>query len=165
MQHDEIVREFFSAYQMHDYGRMSNLLSPNVHFSDFAFDIEGRDVFAMWQLFCLPGEGRGPVDVRWFRNIHTKGDTVTAEYRVAYTYGENRRPVDYTISARFALANGKIAEHHDSASIQIWAWQALGPLPALISWTPFLRAKVKEEARKKLDAFIRSRSVASSNMI
>lgn len=156
MQSEEVVRAFFVAYQQHDYERMRALLSDEVRFADFAFNIHGQDVFAMWQLFCLATDSRAPVEVRWVKIIRASGRAVTADYRVAYLYGEEKRPVDYVIRAYFTVENGKIVEHRDRGSIFIWAWQALGPLPALTSWMPFFREKVRKEARKKLDDFIHS---------
>ena len=163
MHNEDVVREFFSAYKQHAYPRIKPLLSPDVHFEDFAFDIHGPDVFAMWQWFCLPGEHRGPVEVPWFGNIRANGETVTAGYRVAYTYGEDRRPVDYVIRSTFTIEKGKIAKQCDRGSIFTWTRQAFGLPYALISWAPFFNARVRREARKKLDAFIDSTGATASN--
>jgi hypothetical protein len=160
MQSEEIVQAFFFAYQRHDDKGMQAMLSQAVHFVDFAFDISGQDVFAMWRLFCLATESRAPVEVQWYRIISASSRAVTADYRVAYVYGKNKRPVDYVIRANFTIVEGKIVEHRDHGSIFTWAWQAIGPLPALISWTLVFRRIVARQARKTLDDFIRSGDMA-----
>jgi len=100
MLNEEVVGEFFLAYQQHAYQRMHALLSREVHFADFAFNIKGGRVFAMWQWFCLPDKNRPPVAISWFGDIRAESDIISARYRVAYTYGAARHPIDYEIQAR-----------------------------------------------------------------
>jgi hypothetical protein len=162
MQNEDVVRGFFLAYKQHAYPRMHALLSPDVHFKDFAFDIKGQRVFAMWQWFCTRPE---PVEVPWFGNIQASGNTVTADYRVAYPYGEDKQPVDYVIKSRFVLKGGLIVEHHDEGDIHVWSRQALGWLASLISWAPMFKHFIRWQARKKLDAYMSTQTVAPSEGI
>jgi hypothetical protein len=154
MLNEQLVRDFFLAYQQHSYPRMHALLSREVHFSDFAFDIEGHRVFAMWQWFCLPDKNRAPVSVPWFGDIGADGDGITARYRVAYTYGAARRPVDYEIRSRFLIRDQLIIDHHDEGDIRAWSRQAIGELPSRFSRTPLFNWFIRHQAQKKLDAFI-----------
>ncbi|MBK8176603.1 MAG: hypothetical protein IPK66_15440 [Rhodospirillales bacterium] len=74
------------------------------------------------------------------------------------------RPVDYVIRSTFTIENGRIAKQHDRGSIFTWTWQAFGLPYALISWTPYFKARVRREARKKLDAFINGTGSAASEI-
>jgi hypothetical protein len=47
MTNEDIVRKFFSCYQAHDYLGMQNCLDENVKFSDFAFDLQSKQVKAI----------------------------------------------------------------------------------------------------------------------
>lgn len=151
MQNEEVVREFFLAYREHAYPRMRALLSSNIHFKDFAFDIEGQRVFAMWQWFCTRSD---PVEVPWFGNVKTHGNDVTADYRAEYLYGEAKRPVNYVIRAKFVLKDGLIVDHHDDGDIRVWSRQALGRLASAFSWNPIFKLFIRWQARKKLEAFM-----------
>ena len=154
MQNEEVVREFFLAYQQHAYPRMRALLSPSrdVHFEDFAFDICEEQVFAMWQWFCTRPE---PVKVPWFGNIRASGNAVTAEYLVDYAYGEGNGRVNYVIKSRFELKDGLIVDHRDDGDIRVWSLQALGQLASLFSWTPIFKWFIRWQAAKKLKAFMK----------
>ncbi len=47
MSNEDTVRRFFSCYKTHDFEGMQSCLDENVKFSDFAFDIQGKEVRAM----------------------------------------------------------------------------------------------------------------------
>src|SRR2546427_11438024 len=49
----QIVEKFLSCYQQHDYEGMQSCLDDGVRFSDFAFDIHGKEVISMWHWFCI----------------------------------------------------------------------------------------------------------------
>lgn len=53
MLNENIVKKFLTCYQNHDFLRMHDCIDENVKFSDFAFDIHGKEVRAMWHWFCV----------------------------------------------------------------------------------------------------------------
>jgi hypothetical protein len=139
---------------------MHSFLDKNVKFSDFAFDIDGNQVKAMWHWFCVPYQKREkPVDIPEFKIIQSDGDVVIAEYRVNYLYGDKQRHVDYFIKARFVIQNGKIVEQTDvfrNISDSEFAEKALGfPLELLALIPKLLRYAVNKTANKKLNQFMK----------
>src|SRR5919202_5003259 len=118
---EETATKFFSSYQNHDFRGMQSCLDENIHFQDFAFDIKGHRVFAMWHLFCSETDSRPPVDVPHFEIINASSDFLKAKYRVRYLFGESKKPVDYEIEAHLLLEDGKISEHRDISDIREWA--------------------------------------------
>ncbi len=168
MSSQEIVRGFLRCYQQHDFKRMQAYLADDVEFSDFAFQIRGKAVKAMWHWFCMPYPPRPePVKVPEFEVVGVEGDPhkrdrqvnrVTAHYRVAYLYGETLRPVDYWIRSTFTVRDGKIVaqtDQFDTLSPFQFAKMAFGLPTALLAFTPLLRSTVQKKAREKLDKFSR----------
>src|SRR3954454_22659382 len=76
----------------------------------------------------------------------------TAHWLADYTFGATGRKVHNDVRARFVFRDGLIAEHHDDFSFHGWARQALGPAGLPLGWTPFLKAKVRGQARDGLAA-------------
>ncbi len=158
MPNREIVEKFLACYHNHDYRGMQSCLDEKIQFSDYAFDINGEKINAMWHWFCITYPPREkPIDVPEFEIIETKGDTVIAKYRVNYLYGEGKRPVDYYIKAHFTIQNDRIIKHHDeffNISEYEFAKMAFGFPLAILGLTPFLRILVKYKASKKLRQFM-----------
>ena len=158
MSNREIVEKFLSCYHNHDYRGMQSYLDEKIQFSDYAFDINGEKVNAMWHWFCIPYKPREkPIEVPEFEVIETKGDTVIAKYRVNYLYGKGKRPVDYYIKAHFTIQNDRIIKHHDeffSISEYEFAKMAFGFPIAILSLTPVLRFFLKIGASNRLEQFM-----------
>ena len=156
----DIVNRFFEFYKVHDYEGMHSCLDENVKFSDFAFDIRGKEVKAMWHWFCVPYLKREePVDVTKFEILRSEGDIVEAKYRVSYLYGDKQRPVIYFINSRFVVQNDKIVAQEDTfsnISVSEFADMALGFPSQLLALQPkLLRNVVNKKANEKLHQFMR----------
>jgi hypothetical protein len=162
MSNEDIVKKFLTCYQAHDFHGMHDCLDENAEFSDFAFDIQGKEVKAMWHWFCIPYlERTKPIDIPEFDVAKSEGDVVTAKYRVSYLYGEKQRPVDYFISSHFKIHNDKIINQEDSfGSISQFefAEMAFGFPVQFFALTPLLRIVVKSKAAKKLKQFMKDQS-------
>ena len=61
-----------------------------------------------------------------------------------------------SITAGFAFKDGLIARHADRFSFWRWSRQALGPVGLWLGWTPFLRARVRADARAGLQDWVRN---------
>lgn len=158
MLNEDIVKRFLTCYHNHDFCGMHDCLDENVTFSDFAFDIQGKEVRAMWHWFCVPHlERKNPIDVPEFEIVKSEDDIVLGKYRVSYFYGEKQRPVDYSISAHFKLQNGKIVvqkDIFDSISQFEFAQMAFGFPLQFLALTPLLRIVVRKKAAEKLSQFM-----------
>lgn len=154
-----VVEGFFDAYRRHDHAGMAERLTEDVHFSDYAFDIRGTAVRAMWHWFCIPYAARpAPVEVSEVAVTPKSGEEINARYRVSYLFGDRQRPVDYVIDSRFRIRAGRITEQHDSfASLTEWGFasMAFGFPTAALAITPFLRPIVRKKAMASLQSFMR----------
>lgn len=160
MSNEDVVRTFFSCYQSHDFKGMNSCLDENVKFSDFAFDIQGNQVRAMWHWFCIPFLRREEsVDVTTFEILHAEGDVVEASYRVSYLYGDKQRPVIYSIKTSFVIQNDQIVQqtdHFGNISEYEFAKMALGFPFQFLAFTPLLRNIIQPKAIKRLKEFMQT---------
>lgn len=159
MSNQEIVKTFLSCYQNHDFTGMQGCLDYNVHFSDFAFDIHGKEVWAMWHWFCIPNPPArpSPIEVPEFDILSFDNDVVLAKYRVIYLNGTS--PVDYFIDAHFRVPDGKIVEQTDSfgnISELEFAKMAFGLPNTLAALPPTFRSDVGKQADEKLKGFMQN---------
>ena len=150
----ELIRKFYTAFANRDAGGMAACYDPAVKFSDEVFtDLEGAWANAMWQMLCERGK-----DLKIeFRDIEADDATGRAHWEAWYTFSATRRPVHNKIDARFEFKNGKIVRHRDTFSFWAWARQALGPTGLLLGWSPIVKNRVRAQAAKNLDSFVRER--------
>jgi ketosteroid isomerase-like protein len=147
----ELIRKFYTAFARRDAGEMASCYHPAVKFSDEVFNLEGARASAMWQMLCERGK-----DLKIeFRDIDADYATGRAHWEAWYTFSATRRPVHNKIDTRFEFKDGKIIRHRDSFSFWGWASQALGATGLLLGWSPMVRNRVRSQAGKNLDAFMR----------
>lgn len=80
MSNTEIVEKFLTSYQNDDYHGMQSYLDEKVQFSDYAFDIHGGKVRALWHWFNINYSPRKqPINVPEFDIIEAKRDNGSGE--------------------------------------------------------------------------------------
>ena len=161
MSNEDTIKLFYSFYQKHEYKGMQSLLNANVKFSDYALDISGKAVFAMWHWFCVPFEARQePMEVPSFEILGSDNNRVLGKYRVIYKLRDEKnetvRTVDYVIESNFTLEDGKIKIHTDKITISELAFARMvaGFPKCLLAFTPIFQKKVKEDISTKLSKFM-----------
>lgn len=155
----EVITRFYTCFQNRDHRGMATCYDQTVTFSDEVFiDLRGERATAMWQMLCERGK-----DLRIeFRDIEADDASGRAHWEAWYTFSASGRPVHNSIDARFTFRDGKILTHRDSFEFRRWASQALGPVGTLFGWSSLLRHRVRAQANKALDAFIRKRDNQAS---
>jgi ketosteroid isomerase-like protein len=144
---DELIQRFYGAFARCDGDTMASCYRPDAHFRDPAFgDLTGVEAGAMWRM--LTGRAK---DLRVELVEHDADEFHgTAHWLADYTFSTGRK-VHNDVRATFVFHEGKIVDHRDDFSFHGWARQALGPAGLLLGWTPFLKAKVRAQAREGLD--------------
>jgi ketosteroid isomerase-like protein len=146
----ELIEGFYRAFTRRDGAAMAACYSPQAHFRDPVFELDGARIGAMWRMLCDRG-----ADLRIeFGNIRVDEATGSADWQAWYRFSATGRPVHNIIHARFRFAGGQIVDHVDEFDFTRWSRQALGPAGWLLGWTPWLRAKVRAQAARALDAFV-----------
>ena len=148
-----LIESLYSAFARRDAVAMAACYAPDAHFSDPVFDVRGAEVGAMWAMLCARGKD---LALEW-RDVHADGTRGSAHWEPRYTFSATGRPVHNVIDATFELRAGRIVRHVDAFDLWRWSRKALGAKGALLGWTPFVQKAIRAQARRGLDAWMRSR--------
>ena len=149
-EHQQLIRNFYTAFQQRDRASMIACYHPEVHFSDPAFgDLHGKRAMAMWHMLCERGKD---LQVS-FRDVVATQNSGQAKWEAVYTFSTGRK-VHNVIEASFGFADGRIIRHADTFDFYRWMRMALGLPGTLVGWTPMMQKKVRGTAVSSLEKFI-----------
>ena len=151
-----LISRFYMAFQQLDYKTMQDCYSDNPVFSDPVFGLlQGQEVKAMWEMLCKNAKNFSLS----FSNIQLLDEEyATCNWTAKYTFTKTGRKVVNKVKAHMRIKNGKIIEHSDAFRLSEWAAQALGLPGILFGWTGFVKRKIRKNARKNLEAFMKTES-------
>ncbi len=148
---EELIRALYAAFAERDAAAMAACYHPSASFSDPAFGtLYGPQIGAMWAMLCA----RGFDLVVRLQSASADATSGTARWDAVYTFSKTGRLVHNVIQATFQFEAGKIVRHVDRFDMWKWSRMALGPLGALLGWTPLLRSSVRRTARRDLMTYI-----------
>lgn len=150
--HAALVQRFYDAFAARDAKAMGACYHNAVVFSDPVFPhLEGERARGMWAMLCARGK-----DLRVEASGISGDDAgARAHWDAYYTFSATGRKVVNRIDATFELRDGLIVRHTDVFDFWTWSRQALGTPGLLLGWTPMLKNKVRAQAAKGLDAWMR----------
>lgn len=144
-----LIETFYTAFQKKDFKTMAECYHPDVYFRDEAFELNGKEVGAMWHMLCERGS-----DMEMTFSVQEAQGNITAHWEPKYNFSQTGRLVHNIIDAEFEFKDGKIIKHIDSFNFWHWSRQALG-LPGLaLGWSSLLQNKVSKMAMSTLHKFI-----------
>ncbi len=145
-----IIEQFYEAFQKADAEKMTNCYHDEVVFEDPAFGIlEGDRAKNMWRMLC---ESSKDLKIE-ISNVKIKNDSATAHWEAHYTFSRTGRKVHNIIDATFKLKDGKIVEHIDTFNLHKWAKQALGLKGTILGGTSFFREKLNTQVNNLLTKY------------
>jgi hypothetical protein len=146
------IEKFYDAFAKLDAETMVSCYASDAHFSDAVFtDLKGPEIFAMWRMLAQRAKDFSLT----FRNVEADDATGRAHWEATYLFSRTGRRVHNVIDASFAFSNGKIVGHQDRFDLWKWSGMALGAPGKLLGWTPMMKGKLRAEARKGLEAFMK----------
>jgi ketosteroid isomerase-like protein len=146
------VEAFYEAFARLDAETMVSCYAPDARFSDAVFvDLKGEEIFAMWRMLAK----RAKDFELSFRDVVADDRAGSAHWEARYLFSKTGRQVHNVIDATFTFSNGKIVTHEDRFDLWRWAGMALGAPGKLLGWTPILKGKIRAEARKGLEEFMK----------
>jgi len=149
---EQIIRDFYSAFQKLDWQAMQQCYAENIHFSDPAFsDLKGDQASAMWHMLCNQAKD---FELN-FSDAQADDSHGSCCWTANYTFSKTGRKVKNVVFAEFQFADGKIVRHSDHFSFWRWSRMALGPAGILLGWSGFLKRKVQQQALSGLKLFMR----------
>ena len=152
MNNDAVLEKFYSSFQNGDASGMSACYHDSVTFTDPAFGrLTGKEVGAMWSMLLSKKESELKIEYSGIAADETSGK---GHWIATYKYGPQKRKVVNKINSHFVFRANKIVEQVDDFDLWSWSRQALGPIGLLLGWTPFLRKKIQEMARKALKEYM-----------
>ncbi len=148
---EEVIHKFYKAFQAKDFKTMQSLYRDDASFNDPVFqNLSAPEVRAMWEMLISAST-----------DLKIEYGSVSADDRVGkcmwqawYTFTTTGRRVHNVIYANFAFRDGKILSHIDKFDFWRWSKMALGTPGLLLGWTPIIRNKVRNTARKRLQKFM-----------
>lgn len=151
---EQIISNFYSAFQQLDAAGMNSNYSEDIVFYDPAFELlRGDEARAMWRMLCKNARDF----TLTFGNIRNLGDEYyTCDWVATYTFSSTGRQVINKIKAHMKIIDGKIIEHSDAFSLHQWSKQALGFSGWLLGWNSFFQKKIKNTARRNLLHFMQA---------
>jgi ketosteroid isomerase-like protein len=150
----QLIQTFYSAFARLDYKTMQGCYNDDPIFNDPVFGIlQGDEVRAMWEMLC-----RNARDFSLqYSAIENDGEYATCNWNAAYTFSKTGRRVLNKVKAHMRIQNGKITEHTDEFDLYKWSRQALGLPGILLGWSGYLKNKIRDDARSKLQKFMTNR--------
>ncbi|XXF77981.1 nuclear transport factor 2 family protein [Myxococcaceae bacterium GXIMD 01537] len=154
----QLLQTFYSAFQRRDAEAMAACYHPDAEFSDSVFrGLNHAQVTDMWRMLCAAGKD---LQIE-FRDVQADDASGRAHWDARYTFSKTGRKVLNRIDATFTFRDGKILRHQDAFGLWQWTRQALGPVGLALGWSPLVQNKVRSQAMKSLDAFMRERGAKS----
>lgn len=149
---ETLIRKFYEAFARLDGDAMASCYAPDVRFSDPVFpDLQGPRAGGMWKMLTARAKDL-KLETSGFRADDRTGE---AHWEAWYTFSATGRAVHNIIDARFEFRDGLIVRHVDTFDFWRWSRQALGLPGVLLGWSPMLRNKVRAQAAKGLDLFLK----------
>jgi len=149
---EQLINDFYSAFQKLDWQTMQLSYAENIHFSDPVFgDLKGEAAAVMWQMLC----SRAKDFELTFSDVFADEKQGSARWEATYTFSQTGRKVHNVIFAQFQFADGKILRHSDHFSFWRWSQMALGSAGVLLGWSGYLKRKVQQQALSGLKLFMR----------
>ncbi|MBK9030749.1 MAG: nuclear transport factor 2 family protein [Myxococcales bacterium] len=145
-----LIDRFYQAFARRDAAAMAGCYHADVVFTDPVFpELRGAEAGRMWAMLCERGK-----DLQIEHSgIEADDRAGRAHWDARYTFSATGRKVLNRIDARFEFGDGLIVRHVDEFSFYRWARQALGPVGAVLGWTPLVRGKVQRQAAAGLAAY------------
>lgn len=147
----QLINRFYSAFAAFEADTMASLYHPEAGFTDPVFGkLNSTDTGLMWRM--LVSAGKDSLVIR-FSDVKATENTGSAKWTADYIFSATGRQVHNEITAAFEFKDGKILRHTDDFSFWKWSRQALGITGWLLGWTPFLRNKVRSQAKRGLEKY------------
>lgn len=148
MDQEEIITQFYSAFQNLDAEGMVNCYHQEVIFQDPAFGkLKGQDAKDMWRMLCESQKGKD------FQVTFSEVTNNTAYWEAKYVFSKTGRQVHNKIDATFDFRDGLIIAHTDQFNVHRWAAQALGWQGSILGWSAYFRKKLQKQTQYLLNKY------------
>ncbi|MCX9156899.1 nuclear transport factor 2 family protein [Niveibacterium sp. 24ML] len=149
---EALIHRFYEALMRKDGAAMAACYAPDGEFCDPAFGLlTAAEAGAMWRMLTARARDLSVA----LSAVSADAEQGSAHWDATYTFSKTGRIVRNRIDARFRFRDGLILSHVDRFSLWRWAAMAMGPVGAVLGWTPPLRKAIRRQSRAALDAWIK----------
>lgn len=153
-QHQQIIAQFYTAFQQLNTAKMISFYDDDVVFQDPVFgQLRGKQAKNMWRMLIERGKSSLRINFYDVRGTTTGGNAI---WEADYLFGKEKRPVHNVIQAEFVISEGKIVKHTDEFNFWKWATMAIGTPGRILGFIPFMQNKVRKDARTALEKYAAS---------
>lgn len=150
--HEELIEKFYTFFQKLDGRGMAACYHEDVFFYDPVFqDLQGDRAKFMWKMLCSTAKD---LTVE-FSDIKAEDDYGSCTWKATYLFSKTGRKVVNKVTARFKFQDDLIIEHMDDFDMWNWSRQALGLKGFFLGWTSAVKNKIRENAKKGLEMYIK----------
>ncbi|TGL62782.1 nuclear transport factor 2 family protein [Leptospira sarikeiensis] len=153
------IRDFYKNFGSRNSANLSEFYSEEVEFSDPVFpNLKGGAVSGMWAMLSERMDPNASIEL-----VEASADTETGKaYWVAkYLFSKTGRQVQNHIRTEFSFKNGKVVKQKDRFPFWKWTRMALGMPGILLGWTPLVQGKVRSEAARNLEHYLRKKGISA----
>jgi ketosteroid isomerase-like protein len=148
---EQLIHEFYQAFQRRDVEAMAACYHEQVHFSDPMFpNLHGHEAGQMWKSLLSGGTDL----TLTYENVRADEKSGSARWIATYHFSLTGRKVVNVVDAAFEFQDGKIIRHTDTFSFSKWARMAFGWPGVLAGWTGSFQKKIRESVEKNFRAFV-----------
>jgi len=153
----QTIARFYTAFAALDADAMARCYSPDVHFDDPGFSLQGiEQVSGMWHMLCAAAQGQGRDDWQLtFKDVLADDQWGRAHWEARYRFRATKRLVHNLVGADFTFTpEGLIDTHRDHFDFWRWSRQALGLGGVMLGWTPFFQKQMRKQTHAALAAYL-----------
>lgn len=152
--HQQLIKNFYLSFDKKDWQAMLRGYHPEVTFYDPVFQLlDAAKARSMWEMLCTGAKDLSVVA----RDIEADENYGSCHWTAIYTFSKTGRKVTNEVEARFKFQDGLIIEHQDDFDLWSWTRQALGTSGLLLGWSPFAQNKVRRNAKRSLEKFMKAK--------
>lgn len=146
---EEVIKEFYTAFQQKDVEKMVACYYDEVVFEDPAFGkLTGEHAKNMWRML-LSNNTNLKVEFS-IPDLDPKNE---ANWEAFYVFSKTNRPVHNKIQPKFEFLEGKMSKHTDCFNLKVSAKQVLGFKGGVICGTIFFKHKLNQQINQLLTRF------------
>ena len=146
-----LIHKLYTSFQIKDWQTMQSCYHAQATFSDPVFqNLNAIEAKAMWHMLAAAAQDLKVI----FGDVKVSADQGTCQWQAWYKFSRTGRNVHNIIEAHFEFRDELIFRHIDQFDLWRWSRMALGAPGVLLGWSPIIRNKIRNTARKGLARFI-----------
>ncbi len=152
------IRDFYKGFAEKNPKAIIEFYSQDVEFSDPVFPkLKGAEVPAMWSMLAERLGNGSSIELVEANADEQKGSAI---WVASYQFSKTGRQVKNRIKTEFDFQNGKVVRQKDRFPFWKWTRMALGLPGFILGWTPIVQGKVRSEAGKNLQHYLKKKGIS-----